>query len=204
MDEINHVVITDFDKKTWGTSGVKWARSLKNLALPGVALDFGIPPEGKETIAELGLSCVPGRSTYNSRAIDRYDSVIGNGIPPGVWLLCPPDFALTSDTRNLFKLGERKLVCKSHTLQPFFLVFPVVSIENRVKVSALVEEKVIKKYGDPMSASWVCGPSGLWELFWGLYRYSVESGIVERRAVGLENLILNLFAVTFDGSTAVI
>src|SRR5262252_2135618 len=146
MDEINHVVITDFDKKTWGTSGVKWARSLKNLALPGVALDFGIPPEGKETIAELGLSCVPGRSTYNSRAIDRYDSVIGNGIPPGVWLLCPPDFALTSDTRNLFKLGERKLVCKSHTLQPFFLVFPVVSIENRVKVSALVEEKVIKKY----------------------------------------------------------
>jgi len=204
MDEINHVVITDFDQRTWGASGVNWARSLKSLALPGVALDFGIPPEGKENIAELGLGCVPGRTSYNHRGTDRFDSLIGNDIPPGVWLFCPPDFALTSDTRSLFKLGEQRLVCKSHKLQTFFTVFPVVSIENRVKVSALIEEKVIKKYGDPMNASWVCGPSSLWELFLGFYRYCLESGLVERRAVGLENLVLNLFAVTFDGSTAVI
>jgi len=60
MNDINPTVITEFDEASWASSGVNWARSLKTLMLPGVAVDYGIPPEGKDKLKELGLVCLPG------------------------------------------------------------------------------------------------------------------------------------------------
>lgn len=204
MNDINPTVITEFDEASWASSGVNWARSLKTLMLPGVAVDYGIPPEGKDKLKELGLVCLPGQTELDNRAIDRYASLLVGDLPSGVWLFCPPSHPLTTDTRNLFALAGSKLVCRTQPQQTFYMVFPVITIENRVKVSTLIEEGVVKKYGDPLNASWLCGPTAQWETFIGFCKYCLGAGLVERRAVGLENLLLNLFAVSFEGTTEVI
>jgi len=198
-----NVVITDFDESSWEASGTTWTRALKNLGLFGTAIDFGIPSEGKQKLKELGLGCIPGSSHYHHRSIDKYDSLMTGDISPGIWLFCPPEFSLTNDTKNLFKLGAEKFVCTSQHQKAFFTVFPVVAIENRVKISKSIEEKIIKRYGNPLNATWICGPSSLWTVFVGFYRYCAESGLVDNRTVGLENLLLNLFAVTFQDSVEV-
>jgi hypothetical protein len=203
MNEINPTVITEFDETSWRVSGVNWARSLKTLSLPGAAVDYGIPPDGKEKLKELGVVCVPGQTDLDNRAIDRYASLLVSDLPSGPWLFCPPNHPLT-DIRKVSALAGNRLVCQAQPQQTFNMVFPVVTIENRVKASSLIEEGVVKKYGHPLSASWLCGPSALWETFIGFCIYCLGAGLVERQAVGLENLLLNLFAVSFDGTTEVI
>ncbi len=132
---------------------------------------------------------------YNPGQSSRYESLLD--IPSGIWFFCPPTHHFAKD---LFKLGEQKLVCPFREQAIFFMVFPVLSIENRVRIGNTIEEKIVKKYGNPLSAEWICGPSNFWHLFVGFYKYCIEFGLVDSHAVGLDNLVLNLFAATFENT----
>jgi hypothetical protein len=189
------MLISSFDKATWDEHGISWARSVKTLSLAGVAVDYGIPQQGKDKLKEMGIDVVPG-ITHQLPVLGKYESILR--LPEGIWLYCPPDYKLTPDVRGLFSLADKKMACRTKEQQTFFMVFPIGSNEDRVKYSTVIEDRIAKKHGNPLSAEVLCGPSLQWKLFVGFFRYCLECGFVDPRGAGLENLVINLFSVTFE------
>lgn len=186
----DRTMFTGLDKESWET-GLKWARANKQPGLTLLVIDMGLDVTHVSKLQELGVKVFPNTNKTGVNQVDVFNSFLAscNNQIPGTYLF----WDMEVKTESVSPMWG-----SSRFVSPLFkdpniatLVFPLTTIDSRVKIGRTLEKQEDIHYSGLMS-----GGMYDWKLFIGLYNTMVETGVVET-LISSRNLVLNLFALYF-------
>lgn len=177
--------------------GLNWIRANKQTGLTLLVIDMGLEPANVDKLKELGVKVVANAKKTGTPQVDLFNTFltcVEN--PNGSYLF----WDMEADPEDISALWGATTLAASllKDLNIATLVFPLTTIDARVKIGARLEEDVIEAAGSAYYSGLIAGKLDTWKLFVGLYNNLVETGVVET-LIPARTLVLNLFALYFKG-----
>lgn len=192
----DRTIFTGLNKESF-EKGIKLVRANKQTGLTLLVIDMGLDESQSGRLKELGVKVVPNNNKTSIPQVDLFNTFltcVEN--PQGSYLF----WDMEAETEAVGALwGTSKLAAPLlNETNIATLVFPLTTIDARVKIGVRLEKEVIDANGSGYYAGLMAGKLDEWKLFIGLYNNLVETGVVETM-IPARNLVLNLFALYFIG-----
>jgi hypothetical protein len=189
-------IFTGLNKESF-EKGINWVRVNKQTGLTLLVIDMGLNDSQSGRLKELGVKVVPNNNKTGIPQADLFNTFLACAEnPSGSYLFWDME-AETEDITALWGASRLAAPLLSE-VNIGTLVFPLTTIDARVKIGSRLETEVIEANGAVYYSGLMAGKLDEWKLFVGLYNNLVETGVVETM-IPARTLVLNLFSLYFAG-----
>lgn len=200
---MRQTVVADFDVETWQTKCLPWARAVKAAGLDGLVVDYGLEAPAKDILLQMNIEVVAPAMKIGNRFCDTL-FVLAESDRDGLFMYakelpprCKDMLAAAVDGGLVGLLRDDDF---EQTLAPIdTLVFPLTSIEARIRAAESITNNVVKRLGGIIDADVVCARYEDWRRFVGFLCYAVAVAQIEPR-FGMADLYLNYYGSYFPGT----
>lgn len=185
---------TEFNSYTWGKHGLNWLRNVKSAGYSALIVSDNLPANVIAKIKDLNFDVIAKHVKYNNQ-FDFYNTLANFTEENDYCLAIPFDFAL-KELEKFFVYD--KVTCFKGNTPLASLVFPIVNLSKRVEASRLIEK------GIQVNSLMVGANKENWSLLCKLFDFFTDSHFIDPKAMGIEQLLLNLFAVFYPERVQII
>jgi hypothetical protein len=193
--ETSRTIFTGMEAKDW-KRGLKWVRSVKQAGVTVAVVNMGLESDHLAKLHELNVTIFDNNKKLNTPQADLFNSMIpymeGR---EGKFLFWDTE-ADAEDVNALWGVWNFGAAKDNEETSISALVYPLVSIDTRVKLSNHLETYVVPDYGSLLSGRLMAGTTYGWRLFTSFYNTLIETGTIEGMVSG-RALAVNLFALYF-------